>query len=101
MVVTLKNNHKLSKEMIPSYIMARHQQNTSKKHPEGIFNQDIQICEFANNEYDLSYHDIMDNVERELIAKALQKSGGNRSKAAALLNIPRNTLKYRMEKLKL
>ncbi len=43
----------------------------------------------------------LENVEKELIQKALEKSGGNRSKAARLLKIPRHVLIYRMEKFKL
>jgi two-component system NtrC family response regulator len=37
-------------------------------------------------------------VEKGLIAQALEKAGGNRSKAARLLGITRQTLLYRMEK---
>jgi two-component system NtrC family response regulator len=40
-------------------------------------------------------------VERELIEKALRQSGGNRSQAARLLNIPRHVLIYRLEKFAL
>jgi len=37
-------------------------------------------------------------VEKGLIAQALEKAGGNRSKAARLLGITRQTLLYRLEK---
>jgi two-component system NtrC family response regulator len=37
-------------------------------------------------------------VEKTLIKKALEKSGGNRSEAARLLKIPRHVLIYRLEK---
>ena len=40
----------------------------------------------------------LEQVEEELIAKALNKSQGNRSQAARLLQIPRHVLIYRMEK---
>ncbi|MBW1642538.1 MAG: sigma-54-dependent Fis family transcriptional regulator [Deltaproteobacteria bacterium] len=42
----------------------------------------------------LSLHD----VEKSLIKKALKKSNGNQTKAAALLKIPRHVIIYRMEK---
>ncbi|MBU0673964.1 MAG: sigma-54 dependent transcriptional regulator [Proteobacteria bacterium] len=40
----------------------------------------------------------LEEVERELIRKAMAKSGGNRSEAARLLKIPRHVLIYRLEK---
>ena len=40
----------------------------------------------------------LEEVEKELIRKALAKSGGNRSEAARLLRIPRHVLIYRLEK---
>lgn len=40
----------------------------------------------------------LEGVERGLIEKALEKSGGNRSQAARLLKIPRHVLIYRLEK---
>jgi two-component system, NtrC family, response regulator AtoC len=44
---------------------------------------------------------VLDDVERQLIVKALEASGGNRSHAAQLLGISRDTLRYRLEKFKL
>ncbi len=40
----------------------------------------------------------LEEVEKELIRKALTRSGGNRSEAARLLKIPRHVLIYRLEK---
>jgi len=40
----------------------------------------------------------LEAVERDLIMQAIEKSGGNRSKAARLLGIPRHVLIYRLEK---
>jgi len=40
----------------------------------------------------------LEEVEKQLIRKALAKSGGNRSEAARLLKIPRHVLVYRLEK---
>jgi two-component system response regulator AtoC len=42
---------------------------------------------------------VIDRVYAELISKALTQSGGNRSKAARLLNIPRQVLLYQIKKL--
>jgi two-component system, NtrC family, response regulator AtoC len=41
------------------------------------------------------------NSERTLIVQALEKAGGNKTKAAALLGISRDILRHRMKKLKL
>jgi two-component system NtrC family response regulator len=40
----------------------------------------------------------LESIEKGLVLKALQKSGGNRSEAARLLHIPRHVLIYRIEK---
>jgi len=40
----------------------------------------------------------LESIEKGLVQKALQKSGGNRSEAARLLHIPRHVLIYRIEK---
>ena len=39
-----------------------------------------------------------DDVEVTLIRQALQKTGGNRSRAARLLGLTRDTLLYRLKK---
>jgi len=43
----------------------------------------------------------LEEVEKELIGKALVRSGGNRSEAARLLKIPRHVLIYRLEKFEM
>lgn len=40
----------------------------------------------------------LEQVERELISQALERTGGNRTRAAELLGITRHTLLYRLEK---
>jgi len=40
----------------------------------------------------------LEEVERKLISQALERTGGNRTKAAELLGISRHTLLYRIEK---
>ncbi len=44
---------------------------------------------------------VLDDVERQLILKALESAGWNRSRAAEMLGISRDTLRYRIEKFKL
>ncbi|MBI4525234.1 MAG: sigma-54-dependent Fis family transcriptional regulator [Deltaproteobacteria bacterium] len=47
----------------------------------------------------LSLSDAVDEFERELIVKALEKAGHNQTRAASLLGTSRRILRYRMEKL--
>ena len=44
---------------------------------------------------------VLDDVERQLILSALEQSGNNKSKAARLLGLTRDTLRYRLEKYQL
>jgi arginine utilization regulatory protein len=41
----------------------------------------------------------MDRYEEKLIRNALEEAGGNVSRAGEILDIPRETLRYRMKKL--
>ncbi len=49
----------------------------------------------------IHYQEIMDGTEKKLIEKALEATNGNKSRAAELLGLPRQTLKYRIEKLEI
>jgi two-component system response regulator AtoC len=40
----------------------------------------------------------LEDAERQIISQTLQRTGGNRSKAARILKIPRHVLLYRMKK---
>ncbi|MFZ5943887.1 MAG: sigma-54 interaction domain-containing protein [Bacillota bacterium] len=60
----------------------------------------LKLTKFKN-----SYHegstlmDVAEKAEKEVILQALDGSGGNKSKAAKILGIPRSTLYYKMNKL--
>jgi DNA-binding NtrC family response regulator len=41
---------------------------------------------------------VLDDVERKLISEAMERASGNQSKAARLLGISRDTLRYRLKK---
>jgi DNA-binding NtrC family response regulator len=43
----------------------------------------------------------LEALERDLIRQALERTGGNRTRAAALLGLTRDTLRYRLEKYQL
>lgn len=103
MVVTLKEGRIVTENEIPSYILERMklQSGSSEKvkKPSGA---DIEIwTQDSGEEGDagINYHVIMENFERELIEKAIDRSGGNIQEASRLLGIPRETLRYRISKL--
>jgi DNA-binding NtrC family response regulator len=41
---------------------------------------------------------VLDDVERRLIAEAMERASGNQSKAARMLGVSRDTLRYRLKK---
>ena len=41
---------------------------------------------------------VLDDVEKKLIAQAMERASGNQSKAARLLGVSRDTLRYRLKK---
>ena len=55
------------------------------------------VVDFASEDYDLRR--AVEQVERSLILKILDKTRGNKTKAGELLGIPRQTLKYKMDRL--
>jgi DNA-binding NtrC family response regulator len=42
---------------------------------------------------------VLDDVEMSLVSQALERSGGNQTRAAELLGISRDQLRYRLKKL--
>ncbi len=59
----------------------------------------LTICD---DDFDLtqaSYEDILMNIEKKIISKAINLSEGNISQTAKLLKMPRETLRYKLTKL--
>jgi two-component system NtrC family response regulator len=42
----------------------------------------------------------LERIERDLLQRALEKAGGNVTRAAKLLGLSRRTLQYRLEKIR-
>lgn len=59
--------------------------------------EDNVIVDFGAENYDL--RTAVEILERNLILKTLAKTKGNKTKAGELLGIPRQTLKYKMDRL--
>ena len=70
--------------------------------PEGMRDRDLVTSlkeEVLKGSRPLS--EAVDEFEREIIVKVLQKTGFNQTKAASLLGTSRRILRYKMEKLKI
>lgn len=103
MVVTLKEGRIVTENEIPSYILERMklQSGSSEKvkKPSGADTEIRTQDSGEKGDVSINYHVIMENFERELIEKAIDRSGGNIQEASRLLGIPRETLRYRISKL--
>lgn len=44
---------------------------------------------------------VLEDVEKSLIEQALKRTGGNQTRAARLLGLTRDTLRYRLKKFEL
>lgn len=64
--------------------------------PDNILKNRIEKIKKKKNTYDLNAE--IGEVERKIILNALEKTGYNKLKAAKLLNIPRSTLYFKMNK---
>jgi two-component system, NtrC family, response regulator AtoC len=55
------------------------------------------LAEGAVDESGIDFEELLDRVERGLILRAVEAAGGNQSRAAELLHIKRDKLRYRMK----
>lgn len=63
------------------------------KQHSSLIRRDVREC------VNISLRQHVDDLERKLIIEALEQSGGNVKQAAELLEIPRQTLQYKLKKL--
>jgi transcriptional regulator with PAS, ATPase and Fis domain len=82
-LVVLSKDDTITKELVPNYIMEK----VNKK--------------IKKEEYPMDLNKAVLKVEIDTIKRALKISGGNKAKAAKLLNIPRSTLYYKMDLYKI
>lgn len=83
----MTHNEVVGKEELPEEIKLGFEGN-NKKHSS------INLSSFNGKSLD----DIVSEIETELIINALKESNDNISKAARLLKIPRETLRYKLTK---
>jgi len=70
---------------------------TASKLPQELFSTDLDISHLIECQ-DKSLTEIVEEVEKQLIKKALLKTANNKAKAAELLGLPPSTLKSKIEK---
>lgn len=94
MVTLSASGQELTLEQIPTYLRecAVKQQRTRMSRSEDV----RLICQGSA---DIPYYALMEETEKNIILEALRKVHGNKTKAAEILGLPRQTLNYRMQKL--
>lgn len=95
-MVTMTNSEILDIKDIPVYLNGKHKEKGRKKQDAHSADNRIMI-DLESESLNLRY--TVNRVERELIIKVLEDCGGNKTKAGEVLGIPRQTLKYKMDKL--
>ena len=95
-MVTMTNSEILDVKDIPVYLNGKHKEKGQKK--QDAHSADSRIMIDLESE-SLNLRDTVNKVERELIIKVLEDCGGNKTKAGEILGIPRQTLKYKMDRL--
>ncbi len=85
---------------LPAYMYDRIYQENSCTPPKKLIKDEAIREDTENlNEEEYNLNKILKAKEREVIEKALRITKGNKTKAGELLGIPRQTLKYKMDKL--
>lgn len=96
MIALAKDGEKLTMSRIPTYMKGF----DDKKVEETVnFVQEDSCREYTSEDGKIPYYELMDELEKNMICEALEKAKGNKSKAADILGLPRQTLKYRIERL--
>nr|WP_280634213.1 sigma 54-interacting transcriptional regulator [Anaerovorax sp. IOR16] len=109
MIKFAENNVLLSVEYLPKYLQQRIGEAHSNLFEEKKENQELiekEIMKDIKSDIEektqgsaIAYTEIINRVEKNLIQSVLDKCNGNKSKAAKMLMLPRQTLKYKLKKL--
>ncbi|MGH4126182.1 MAG: sigma 54-interacting transcriptional regulator [Clostridium sp.] len=89
-MIVLSTEGKITLDTLPEYIL----ENSEDKKKIDIYTNESQILEQEQNKYDLAK--IVESVEKNTIAEVLLSVGGNKQKAAKILNLKRSTLYYKL-----
>jgi len=95
MVTSSVDGAALSRDMLPVYLQEQIAPSGNRQSSKADETEVWDGGEFSPEA--IPYHEVMEKVEKEMITKALARAEGNKSRAAEILGMPRQTLKYRMK----
>ena len=99
-MVSTSRNEVLDVRDLPIYLSDKRNRSMGKNNGSTREKTSARITvDLPSGDHDLNQ--IMEEVERQLITRALEATGGNKTKAGAILGIPRQTLRYKMSRLDL
>ncbi len=97
-MITMTGSEILDIKDIPVYLSGKSKERGKKKY-EPSKGESRLVIDLENDGTDL--REAVDRLEREMIIKVLGQCNGNKTKAGELLGIPRQTLKYKMDRLEI
>ncbi|MBZ9633114.1 sigma-54-dependent Fis family transcriptional regulator [Clostridium sp. FP1] len=89
-MIVLSTEGKITLDTLPEYIL----ENSEDKEKLALYTNESEILEQEQNKYNLAK--IVESVEKNTIAEVLLSVGGNKQKAAKILNLKRSTLYYKL-----
>lgn len=89
-MIVLSTEGEITLDTLPEYIL----ENVEDKKRLGSYASESEALEQEQNKYDLVK--IVESVEKNTIAEVLLSVGGNKQKAAKILNLKRSTLYYKL-----
>lgn len=97
-MVSITPNEILGLNEIPVYVRSKNRGEGKIKNRAVSRDEELTI---SINSSDLNLNDAVDKLEKQLILKALSDAKDNKTKAGELLGIPRQTLNYKMARLRI
>lgn len=105
MVEFIEDETILDTQHLPQYLQQRisktllKMDDAHKAKREEIEEKLLEDVVIEDEEGAIDFITIIDSIEKKLIEKGMEKAGGNKSKTARILGLPRQTLKYKIERL--
>lgn len=107
MIEFSQDNGVLEEEQLPAYLLQRLGRGKSdreavEQEADQSMEEDLLSSQLLRDENGcIPFEEIMDSFEKRIIERVLCRAGGNKTHASRLLGLPRQTLRYKMERLKI